>query len=54
MEQAIREEFERLGKALAPYKRPSRIAVHQEELPKTATRKVKRPLVVQWLEGKEA
>lgn len=49
VERLIKEEFERLGKNLAQYKRPSRIVIHSEELPKTATRKVKRLLVQQWL-----
>ncbi len=49
IEQAIQAEFERLGKDLAAYKRPSHIFIYPEELPKTATRKVKRQLVTQWL-----
>ena len=53
MEQAIRAECEQLGKDLALYKRPSYVFIHQEELPKTATRKVRRPLIVQWLESQE-
>ena len=54
VEQAIKDEVDRLGKDLAAYKRPSRLLVHLEELPKTATRKIKRPLVIQWLENQEA
>ena len=53
VEQQIQEEVERLGKDLAVYKRPSKILIYPEELPKTATRKVKRPLVVRWLETQE-
>lgn len=53
VEQAIKEEVDRLGKDLAPYKRPSRMLVRTEEFPKTATRKVKRPLVIRWLESQE-
>jgi long-chain acyl-CoA synthetase len=47
--QAVKKEIERLGQDLAPYKRPSRIYIYDGEMPKTATRKVKRPLVVEWL-----
>lgn len=53
IEQAIQEEFEWLNKDLALYKRPSRVFVRSEDLPKTATRKIKRPLVVQWLTDQE-
>ncbi len=50
----IGEEIKRLGQNLATYKRPSRIFIHPDELPKTATRKIKRPLVLKWLENEEA
>lgn len=46
----IKEELNTLAQNLAPYKRPTRIVIHNEELPKTATRKVKRPLVSDWLD----
>jgi long-chain acyl-CoA synthetase len=49
VKQAIKKEMDELGQHLAPYKRPSRIFVHDGELPKTPTRKVKRPLVTEWL-----
>jgi len=54
MEQEIRREFEQLAKDLAPYKRPSRVVVHHDELPKTAAGKIKRRLVAQWLERQAA
>jgi long-chain acyl-CoA synthetase len=49
VKQAIKKEVEELGQHLAPYKRPTRIFVHEGELPKTPTRKIKRPLVKDWL-----
>lgn len=49
--QAAGKEMDRLGKQLAAYKRPSRLFIHREELPKTATRKIKRPLLLKWLES---
>lgn len=54
MTEEIEEEIKRLGQNLAAYKRPSRIFIHPDELPKTATRKIKRPLVLKWLENEEA
>lgn len=54
VEQIIKQEFDLLAKDLAAYKRPSKIVIHSGELPKTATRKVKRPLVVQWLTSRGA
>ena len=53
VEKAIEEEFGQLAKDLAPYKRPSKIFIYLEELPKTATRKVKRTLVQEWLKRQE-
>jgi len=49
----IQRDMDRLLRDLAPYKRPSRIFISFEELPKTATRKIKRGLVLQGLEGRE-
>lgn len=50
LKQALKKELDDLGQHLAPYKRPTRIYVYDgDELPKTATRKVKRPLVQEWL-----
>lgn len=48
LEKEIKNEVNRLVQDLAPYKRPTEIAVHLEELPKTATRKIKRKLVEEW------
>lgn len=45
----IEQEIANLGTNLASYKRPSRIFMHLEALPKTSSRKVKRPLVFEWL-----
>jgi long-chain acyl-CoA synthetase len=49
VKQAIKKEIDDLSQHLAPYKRPARFFVHEGELPKTPTRKVKRPLVTEWL-----
>ncbi len=38
---------------LAPYKRPKKIFMSTDELPKTTTRKVKRSLVLKWIEDQE-
>lgn len=49
LEKVITEEVNSIAKAnLAPYKCPTVIAIHIEELPKTSTRKVKRKLVQEW------
>ena len=42
-------EIQRLAENLAPYKRPSKLVLRFEEFPKTSTRKIKRPLVLEWL-----
>lgn len=52
LQKLLEAEVKTLGKDLAPYKQPSAIIIHREELPKTATRKVKRKLVQEWAEGK--
>jgi long-chain acyl-CoA synthetase len=49
-EQEIRSEVERACAVIAPFKRPAHVVVRREELPKTSTRKVKRPQVRLWLE----
>ncbi len=51
----IAREIKRLSQDLAPYKRPKRFAIREEEFPKTTTRKIKRYLFqapVQELNGK--
>ena len=40
----IENEIKRLSKDLAPYKRPRRFTIREEEFPKTTTRKIKRYL----------
>ncbi|HJQ69199.1 MAG TPA: AMP-binding protein [Blastocatellia bacterium] len=47
----ITEEVNRLSAVLAPFKRPTNVVVRCEPLPRTSTRKVKRPLVAEWLES---
>lgn len=49
LKQAIKKEVDELSQHLAPYKRPTRIFIYDGELPKTATRKIKRPTVGEWL-----
>ncbi len=51
VEQAVKKEIDLLNQNLAAYKRPTRIFFHADELPKTATRKVKRNLVAEWMKG---
>ncbi len=46
---AIKKELDSLAENLASYKRPTRLAVCYEDFPKTATRKVKRQAVLEWL-----
>jgi long-chain acyl-CoA synthetase len=50
----IAKEIERLAMSLAPFKRPSKVVIRLEDLPKTSTRKVKRANVLEWLEGRQA
>ena len=38
----MREEIKHLSKSLAPYKRPLNVIITDKELPRTATRKIKR------------
>ncbi len=49
MIQAIRAELFRNGAAIAPFKRPTRVVVRDEDLPVTATRKIRRNVIHQWL-----
>jgi long-chain acyl-CoA synthetase len=53
IERAIKSEISKLGQNIAQYKRPTKIVICLEDLPKTATRKIKRPLVKQWAEGQQ-
>jgi long-chain acyl-CoA synthetase len=50
VQSAIKKELEELGQHLAVYKRPTRTFISNDDLPKTATRKVKRQLVLEWLD----
>ena len=50
--QIIEEEIKNLSqKNLAPYKIPTVIVIHKDELPKTSTKKVKRNELVKWYES---
>ena len=50
--QILETEVKRLSEAnLAPYKAPTVVLVHREELPKTSTRKVKRKDLKEWYES---
>ncbi len=51
IEDEISEEVNRLVATLAPFKRPSKVFIRFEDLPKTSTRKVKRVLVAEWLDS---
>ena len=50
-EKEVLDEIDRLIEGLAPYKKPVRILLRQEELPRTSTRKIKRHLVREWIEN---
>ncbi len=50
IQQAIKKELDQLGEHLAVYKRPTRLLIKMDELPKTVTRKVKRPSVLEWID----
>ncbi len=49
IESAIHEEFAELLQELAPFKRPSRLLIRDEPLPKTPTCKIQRQLVGSWV-----
>ena len=50
--QIIEEEIKNLAKKnLAPYKIPTVVVIHKDELPKTSTKKVKRIELVKWYES---
>jgi long-chain acyl-CoA synthetase len=54
LERRMKVEFESLLADLAPYKRPTRLVVRHDPLPRTPTLKVKRQLVASWLEQQGA
>jgi long-chain acyl-CoA synthetase len=49
LEERIKKEVNSLAEALAPFKRPAAIFISPQPLPRTATHKIKRSLVLQWL-----
>lgn len=49
----IDAEIAAVATDLSPHKRPKKIFVSSDELPKTTTRKIKRPLVLKWVEDQE-
>ena len=52
VQKIIENEVKQLSEAnLAPYKAPTVIVIHKDELPKTSTRKVKRKDVLEWYES---
>ena len=52
IQKLLEEEVKKLSEAnLAPYKTPTVIVLHRDELPKTSTRKVKRKDLKEWYEG---
>ncbi len=51
VQKIIEDEVKNLSSQyLAPYKTPTMIVLHKEELPKTSTRKVKRKDLLEWYE----
>jgi len=50
----MKEEVARLSQGLASYKRPSKVYVRFEDLPKTTTRKIKRAGLLEWLARPES
>ena len=53
IQQELETEVKKLSEAnLAPYKAPTVIVVHKDELSKTSTRKVKRKELKEWYETK--
>ena len=49
IQKILEAEVKRLAEAnLAPYKAPTVVVVHRDELPKTSTRKVKRKDLLEW------
>jgi len=49
LDDAVRDEVTRLARAIADYKRPTRIYTSRKPLPKTATQKVKRRALAEWV-----
>jgi long-chain acyl-CoA synthetase len=54
IQKTVEAEIKTLCEAhLAPYKAPSAVVLHREDLPKTSTRKVKRKELEQWYEAQD-
>ena len=53
IEEKLKKEIQNRTQTLAPYKRPSKIVIRFEDLPKTSTRKIKRYVVEQWIDTQE-
>ncbi len=51
LKKILEDEAKDLGNHLAAYKQPTVIVAHRNELPKTATRKVKRKPLLEWYEA---
>ncbi|MGA9767693.1 MAG: AMP-binding protein [Blastocatellia bacterium] len=54
LQEAIKKEVDRRALELATYKRPSKVFVRFEDLPKTSTRKIKRAVVLEMLDSEQA
>jgi long-chain acyl-CoA synthetase len=50
----VAEAVRRRSTALAAFKRPTRVVVHLDDFPKTASRKVRRPQLAAWLDTVDA
>jgi long-chain acyl-CoA synthetase len=46
----VEAEVRRLGADLSPFKRPTRIEIYPHDFPATAAKKVKRDLLLEWME----
>lgn len=53
IEEKLKKEIQNRTQTLAPYKRPSKVVIRFEDLPKTSTRKIKRYVVEQWIDTQE-
>jgi len=54
IQKELESEVKKLSKEnLAPYKEPTVIVLHREELPETSTKKVKRKELLNWYESME-
>lgn len=51
--QHVTAELDKLAENLATYKRPTSVLIHLEDFEKTATRKIKRPVVNDWVNAQK-